>query len=55
MNTMGQILRNWRVLVATLFSVVLIVGSFMLARGIESPSHAQATTETALLRAIATK
>lgn len=52
---MGQILRNWRVLVATFFAAVLIVGSFMLARGIESPSTAQASTESALLQAIATK
>jgi hypothetical protein len=52
---MGQILRNWRVLAATLFSAVLIVGSFMLARSVESPSLAQASTETALLQAIATK
>ncbi len=52
---MGQILQNWRVFVATFFAAVLIVGSFMLARGIESPSLAQASTEAALLQAIAAK
>lgn len=52
---MGQILKNWRVLIATSFALVLIVGSFMLARGVESPSLVQASTETALLQAIATK
>jgi len=52
---MGQILQNWRVLVATLFAVVIIVGSFMLARGAGSPSLAQASAETALLLAIAAR
>ncbi|MEK7144245.1 MAG: hypothetical protein AAB794_00065 [Patescibacteria group bacterium] len=52
---MGQILRHWRILAATLFSVVLIAGVYVLARGIESPSLAQASAETALLRAIATR
>jgi hypothetical protein len=55
MHTMGQILRNWRVLAATLFSAVLVVGAYIFARGIESPPVAQASTETALLQAIATK
>src|SRR3990167_5251431 len=55
MHTMGQILQNWRVITAILFSAVLIVGAFVLARGIESPSSAQASEETALLHAIATK
>ncbi len=50
-----RILGNWRVLAATLFSVVLIVGVYALGRGIESPPVAQASTETALLQAIATK
>lgn len=51
----GQILRNWRILAATLFSLVLIVGAYVLARGIESPPVAQASEETALLEAIAAK
>ena len=55
MYTMGQILRNWRVILATLFAIVLIAGASALARNIESPSVAQATAETALLQAIATK
>ena len=52
---MGQILRNWRVLSSALFSVALIIGAYMLARGVESPSSAQASTESALLQAIAAK
>jgi len=52
---MGRILVHWRVLTAVVFSVVLIVGAFVFARGIESPSVAQASTETALLKAIAAK
>lgn len=52
---MGQILRNWRVLAATTFSAVIVVGAYMLARDAESPSIAQASTESALLQAIATK
>ncbi len=53
---MGEgIFKNWRVLVSTLFSVVLVVGAFVLARGIESPPIAQASAEAALLGAIAVK
>lgn len=55
MHTMGQILQNWRVISATLFSAVLVVGAYLLAKGVESPPAAQASTETALLQAIATK
>ena len=49
------ILEHWRVLAATLFSAVLIAGVYVLGRGIESPPVAQASTESALLQAIATK
>jgi hypothetical protein len=52
---MGRILQHWRIPVATLFSVALIVGAYVLARGIESPPVAQASAETALLQAIAKK
>ncbi len=53
---MGKILlRNWRVPVAGFFSAALIVGAYMLARSIEMPATAQASVETALLQAIATK
>lgn len=55
MNTMGQILQNWRVLAATAFSAVIVVGAYLLARSVESPPIAQASTETALLQAIATR
>lgn len=52
---MGQILQNWRVLAASLLSAVLVVGVYMLARSVESPTVAQASTESALLQAIAAK
>jgi hypothetical protein len=52
---MGRILENWRITLATLFSLMLIVGAFILAREAANPSVAQASTETALLKAIATK
>jgi hypothetical protein len=52
---MGQILQNWRVITATLFSMVLVVGVYMFARSVESPLVAQASTESELLQAIATR
>ncbi len=50
-----RFLGNWRVPAATLFSIALIVGAYVLARGVGDPPVAQAFTETALLQAIATK
>jgi hypothetical protein len=52
---MGKILEHWRIFTAVLFSAVLIVGAYVFARGVESPPIAQASTEAALLKAIATK
>lgn len=52
---MGRILINWRITLASLFSVALIGGAYLLARGIERPTVAEASSETALLQAIATK
>ncbi|MGD0328395.1 MAG: hypothetical protein ABSB00_01635 [Minisyncoccia bacterium] len=52
---MGRILEHWRVPIAVFFSAALIVGAYVLARGVGSPSIAQASTETALLQAIATR
>lgn len=46
---------NWRIVAATLFSAVLIGGSYFIARGFEHPQVAQASTETELLKAIATR
>jgi len=51
----GGIYGNWRILAATVFSVVIIIGTYLFARGVEAPPVAQASTETALLQAIATK
>ena len=52
---MGGILQNWRVIGATLFSTVLIIGAYALARGVSSPPVAEASTETALLQSIASR
>lgn len=51
----GEIFKHWQIAAATLFSVVLVGGAYLFARGIESPQVAQASTETALLQAIASK
>jgi hypothetical protein len=51
----GEIIKNWRIVAATLFSVVLVISAYVLAHGFESPQIAQASAETALLKAIATK
>ena len=52
---MGNIPGTWRVIGATLFSAALVVGAYVVARGASSPRVAEASTETALLQAIATK
>ena len=52
---MGRIFGNWRISLSVLFSLALIVGAYALARSVESPPVAQASEETALLQAIATK
>ncbi|MFA5942380.1 MAG: hypothetical protein WC798_01790 [Candidatus Paceibacterota bacterium] len=52
---MGRILEHWRIPAAVLFSAMLIVGAYLFARGIGSPSTAEASAESALLKAIATK
>lgn len=46
---------NRRILTATLFSAVLIIGAYVLARGVEHPRVAEASAESELLKAIATK
>lgn len=55
MNTMGQILSNWRVLSATFVAVLLVLSAYFLAKNTENPPIAQASTETELLQAIATR
>lgn len=52
---MGQILQNWRILVSAFLSVTLIVGAYLLAQSVQSPRSAEASPESALLQAIATK
>ena len=50
-----RFLKDWRVPAATLFSAVLIGGSYLLAQGAAGPNVAEASTETALLQSIASK
>lgn len=52
---MGGILKHWRVISAAVFSALLVVGSYLIVRNVESPSRAQASTEEDLLKAIAAK
>ena len=52
---MGRILAHWRTITAIFFSFVLIVGAYQLTRSIKFPSAVQASTEAALLQAIAAK
>ena len=52
---MGKIIEHWRIPVAALFSVVLIIGAYIFARGVGSPPAAEASAETALLQAISSK
>src|ERR1035437_5186544 len=51
----GELYKHWQIGAAILFSVVIVVGAYFLARGIESPPVVQASTETALLQTIASK
>lgn len=52
---MGRIFDHWRIPAATLFALALIVGAYILARGVAVPPTVQASEESALLKAIATK
>lgn len=52
---MGGIARNWRVLTATVGAVVLVGGSYWLSHSVGTPPVAQASEESAVLQAIATK
>ncbi len=51
----GEFFKHWQISAAVLFSVVLVGSAYFLARGIETPPKAQASEETALLKAIASK
>jgi len=52
---MVGILRHWRIAFSALLSAVIIATAYMFAHSVESPQSAQASTETALLQAIAAK
>ena len=52
---MGQNLRNWRVVAASTFAIALVSISYVVARGDLFSPVAQASSESALLQAIATK
>jgi Bacterial TSP3 repeat len=51
----GKISADWRIAVSALLSVLIVAGSFILAKDIKVPPLAQASAETALLQAIAAK
>lgn len=51
----GYFYEHWQISVSLVFSVVLVSGAYVVARYVEAPLVAQASTETALLQAIATK
>lgn len=50
---MGGFLQRWRIPVAILFSLVLVVGSYVLARVVSLPPSVEASPETELLQSIA--
>lgn len=52
---MGGILGNARILIATLISAGLVLGSYALARSVEHPPIAKASAESDLLQSIASK
>jgi len=52
---MGETLHNWRIVAATIFAGAVVAGAYALATQTFSTSVAQASTETAILQAIATK
>lgn len=52
---MRKIFERWSIPFAILFSTVLIIGAYLLAHSAALPPVAEASTETALLEAVATK
>ncbi|MEK7604761.1 MAG: thrombospondin type 3 repeat-containing protein [Patescibacteria group bacterium] len=52
---MGRILENWRITAATVFSAVLIVSTYVFVHGLAAPARVEASEETELLKAIATR
>ena len=52
---MGSVLPHWRILTASGFSLTLIAGAYLFAHSIGAPARVEASTESALLQAIATK
>jgi len=52
---LGNLLKHWQISFSILFSVVLVSGAYFFTRVVIAPQVAQASAETALLKAIATK
>lgn len=50
-----RIVEHWRVITASLFSLLLVFGVYVFAKDAEFPSVAQASMESSLLQAVATK
>jgi hypothetical protein len=51
----GGVYTNWRVLGATGFAVVLIIGTYIFVHGVGAPPAAEAADATALLQTLATR
>lgn len=51
----GGLSSNWRIPAATTVALALVGGAYWFAHGVGSPSSAEASTQAALLQAIATK
>ena len=52
---MRKVLEHWRILAAALFSAALVYGAYALARDAGAPAMAEASSETALLQALAAR
>jgi hypothetical protein len=51
----GNIFKHWQISAAIVFSIVIITGAYITAHGVISPQVTHASTETELLKAIASK
>lgn len=52
---LGNMLKHWQISLSVLFSVVLVTGSYLFTQNFISPRVAEASAETELLQALATK
>ena len=52
---LGNMLKHWQISLSILFSVVLVTGSYLFTQNVIAPRVAEASAETELLQALATK